>query len=74
MRKLTRADKKILIANQRHIEKDARSARVSIFKLWFWFHKINKAAKSMTSTLLQLKAISFTAMCMNTKSLMKMEN
>lgn len=45
MRKLTRSDKKILIANQRHTEKDIRSSKVSIFKLWFWFHKINKVAK-----------------------------
>ena len=45
MRKLTRADKKILIANQRHIEKEARSVKISIFKLWLWFRKINKVAK-----------------------------
>ena len=45
MRKLNKEAKKILIANQRRIEKDARSVRVSIFKLWLWFHKINKAAK-----------------------------
>ena len=45
MRKLTRADKKILLANQRHIEKEARLAKTSIFKLWRWFHKINKVAK-----------------------------
>ena len=55
MRKLTRADKKILIANQRRIEKDARSLRVSIFKLWFWFHKLNKVAKKYDVNFVAIK-------------------
>jgi len=56
MRKLTRADKKVLIANQRRIEKEARSERASIFKLWFWFHKINKAAKKYDINFIAIKS------------------
>ena len=55
MRKLTRADKKVLIVNQRHIEKEARSVRVSIFKLWLWFHKINKVAKKYDINFVAIK-------------------
>ncbi len=55
MRKLTRSDKKVLIANQRHNEKNTRSAKVSIFKLWLWFNKINKIAKKYDIDFIAIK-------------------
>lgn len=45
MRKLTRADKKVLITNQKKEMKRVYYPKFTLLKVHFWFSKMNKLAK-----------------------------